>query len=266
MKPFFLRLICLALLPLLLIQCKSEPSTKETDSSSPMTTPKEEVPPPPKILEAKKISMKPVLNGIGNDYCWNEATWHPIDQLWIGEAYTPDDFTGRYKMAWSEDKLYILAEITDDVLKDIRPDGLDEYWDDDCLEVFIDEDHSGGNHQYNYNAFAYHISLDYKVVDIGMDSLPHYYNDHIKSARVTKGNTYIWELAMTIYDDTYRRDEKNTPVTLSAGKEIGFAIAYCDNDKNYRRENFIGSVYVPGEDKNQGWIDAGIFGTVRLVE
>ena len=46
---------------------------------------------------------------------------------------------------------------------------------------------------------------------------------------------------------------------------MGFALAYCDNDNSKERENFIGSVYVDGEDKNRGWIDANIFGTLKLI-
>ena len=47
-------------------------------------------------------------------------------------------------------------------------------------------------------------------------------------------------------------------------KKIGFAIAYCDNDTSENRENFFGSVVVDGNDKNRGWIDATIFGTIIL--
>ena len=60
--------------------------------------------------------------------------------------------------------------------------------------------------------------------------------------------------------------QKNTPKTLTAAKKLGFALAYCDNDASAERENFIGSVFVPGEDKNQGWINADIFGTLVLKE
>ncbi|MBW2998850.1 CBM9 family sugar-binding protein, partial [Candidatus Woesearchaeota archaeon] len=49
-------------------------------------------------------------------------------------------------------------------------------------------------------------------------------------------------------------------------KKIGFAIAYCDNDTSEHRENFIGSVFVDGNDKDRGWKDAGIFGTIELKE
>ena len=71
---------------------------------------------------------------------------------------------------------------------------------------------------------------------------------------------------MRLFDDSFVDGEKNTPVRLSEGKKVGFALAYCDNDTSETRENFIGSVYVPGEDKNLGWINADIFGTILLTE
>ena len=35
-------------------------------------------------------------------------------------------------------------------------------------------------------------------------------------------------------------------------------VAYCDNDNSPEREHFIGSNKIEGEDKNRGWIDAGV--------
>jgi hypothetical protein len=51
---------------------------------------------------------------------------------------------------------------------------------------------------------------------------------------------------------------------LNSSKKMGFALAYCDNDYSQERENFMGSVQVKGQDKNRGWIDAGIFGLLSL--
>ncbi len=212
-----------------------------------------------------KASSVISIDGRDTEDAWNEATWHDIDQVWIGGTCDSDDFSGRYKTLWSEDRIYVVAQIVDDTLIDIHSDGLYRYWDDDCLEVFVDADASGGDHQYNYNAFAYHIGLDGKVADIGVDSLPHYY-DHVVSARTHKGNMTIWELAITPYDDTYVRDENSQPIKLSAGQNLGFAIAYCDNDYSQEREHFIGSAVVTGDDKNRGWIDAGIFDKVILAK
>lgn len=196
---------------------------------------------------------------------WANKPWQNIDQKWLGEDYTAQDFSGRYKLSWDQNYLYVFAEIVDDTLIDQIPDGLDRYWDDDCLEVFIDEDASKGNHQYNHNAFAYHIALDGKVTDIGPDSIPKYYN-HIRSERITNGKLSHWELAISIFDDSYTDNGQNSAVKLTPNKNIGFAIAYCDNDKSIERENFIGSAEVKGKDKNRGWIDAGIFETMTLKQ
>jgi len=211
-------------------------------------------------ISAKFTSITPIIDGIASDPCWDEAPWHPLNQVWLGDSISPEDFSGRYKLLWTADFLFVLAEIQDDTLIDIHPDGLDSYWDDDCLEIFVDEDASGDDHQYNYNAFAYHIALDNQVVDIGPDSLPHYYNEHVHSRRYTEGNISIWEVAVALYPDTYNNGEPDSmPVQLQKDKLIGFALAYCDNDRSAERENFIGSTFVAGEDKNRGWIDAGIF-------
>ena len=207
----------------------------------------------------------PLLDGTGNDPVWEAASWLPLDQVWIGQKPSPEDFSGRYKIAWDENNLYILAEITDDTLIDIHPDGLLKYWDDDCLEIFIDEDASGGNHQYNYNAFAYHIALDGKVVDCAADSSFQYFNDHCLTRRTVSGKTSTWEVAMKVFDgNDYQFGGQNIPKLLKEGKKMGFALAYCDNDHSAERENFIGNVFVAGTDKNRGWIDAGIFGLLEL--
>ena len=207
----------------------------------------------------------PLLNGVSDDEVWQNAEWLPLDQVWIGQPPAASDFTGRYKLAWDENNLYVLAEITDDTIIDIHPDGLSKYWDDDCLEIFVDEDASGGNHQYNYNAFAYHIALDGKAVDIRPDSAFSYFNDHCLMRKTTEGHLTTWEVAVKIFDgNKYTDAGENIPKMLKEGKKMGFALAYCDNDHSAERENFIGSVKVEGADKNRGWIDAGIFGLLTL--
>ena len=217
------------------------------------------------LIEVKKANETPIIDGKVNDEIWKKSTWYPINELWLGQKYDSTDFNGNFKLCWSKEALYILVEIKDDILIDQHTDPLKFWWDDDCVEVFIDEDNSGGEHQYNNNAFAYHIALDGNVVDMAPDKNPRLYNKHIQSKRVTKENISIWELKISIYDDGYNDNKTNIPIELHTGKKLGFAIAYCDNDTSEKRENFIGSIYVPGEDKNKGWIDANIFGTILLT-
>ncbi len=218
------------------------------------------------IIEVQKTDQAPTLDGKANEGIWNHVEWYALDQNWLGGSYTHEDFSGRYKLTWDANALYVLVEINDDMLFDKNKDPLKLYWDDDCLEVFLDEDNSGGLHQFNHNAFAYHIALDGNIVDIATDKQPRLYNGHVISVSTTEEQLTTWEMAISIYGDGYVDGTANKPKQLAKNKKMGFALAYCDNDGSMERENFIGSVFIPGEDKNRAWIDADLFGTLILKE
>jgi len=207
------------------------------------------------------------IDGIADEAIWEQAEWRDLTYRWLGPEYSAEDFQGRFKVVWTEDRLYILAEFVDDVLIDTHRNPLVQYWDDDCLEIFLDEDYSGGEHQYNHNAFAYHMSLDNQAIDLGTDEKPHDYSHHVESRWKQKSDKIVWELAIDIYTDAYvDGSDSNVPVKLSAGKVMGLMLAYCDNDGSELRENFIGSESVPHGPKDRGYIDAGLFGALVLAE
>ena len=211
--------------------------------------------------------VAPRIDGIADDPAWATAEWQEIGHRWLGPEYAPDDFQGRFKVVWTPERLYILGEFVDDILFDSHRDPLVQYWDDDCLEIFLDEDHSGGDHQYNHNAFAYHLSLDNRAIDIGTDRQARDYSHHVESRWRQEGDRIVWEVAIDVYSDAYRDGaDDNVPVPLHAGKVMGLMVAYCDNDGSEIRENFIGSESVPVGPKDRGWIDAGLFGTLTLTE
>ncbi len=218
------------------------------------------------LISVHKSTQEVLIDGKAQESFWESSLWYPLDQKWIGPDYTPDDFSGRFKIRWSPEGLYLLVEITDDLLFDQYSDPYTLWWDDDCVEVFVDPDNSGGEHQYNNNAFAYHISLNGDVIDIAADEKPRNYKEHIQSSYTKQGKVTLWELKVKLYSDDYVFGVPHKPNTLHLNDKIGFALAYCDNDGSKERENFIGNVYVPGEDKNKGWIDANIFSTLLLVE
>jgi hypothetical protein len=209
----------------------------------------------------------PVVDGIADDAAWSEAEWRDMTARWLGPEYTPEDFQGRFKVVWTEDRIYLLGEFVDDVLIDSHRDPLVQYWDDDSWEIFLDEDHSGGEHQFNHNEIAYHMSLDNRAIDLGTNQKPNDYSHHTESRWQQQGDKVIWEVAIDIYPDTYvDGSDSNTPLRLHAGKVMGFMVAWCDNDGSEFRENFIGSEIVLSGSKNRGYIDAGLFGTLILEE
>ncbi|QIR16219.1 sugar-binding protein [Shewanella aestuarii] len=211
------------------------------------------------------------------DPIWQQAQWQPLDKLILGVAPTAEDFSGRYKLLWREDKLYLLAEIIDDVILDQTADPTVRYWDDDCLEVFIDQDASGGEHQFNHNAFAYHVAIDNQVADYGSNQTAMTFNQHLQSRWMrdeSNPKVIYWELAINIYPATYNDNlasdhpKQVKPIVLAANDIMGFMLAYCDNDFSKQRESFVGSHNIRpiNGDKNLGYKTADVFGKIKLVK
>ncbi len=237
-------------------------------------------------VETPDVENAPTIDGQSDDACWAGTSWQTIDQVWIpyGASVEPDDYTGQYKVVWSsaENVLYFLVEITDDVFVDgyEYPDG--DYYQHDIVEVFIDEDKSGGPHAYTdaENAFAYHIVVDapedgevnsdFVVCDMGAGGTMNYAGHFPQFAMRKDGNQYTWEFSLAVYDDTYdNSNPEESRVDLTEDKIIGLSLAYCDNDnpdeEPKTRDNFFGSVWVAHEDSNNHWLNANDFGTIELI-
>ncbi|MCW3173453.1 CBM9 family sugar-binding protein [Shewanella sp. FYR11-62] len=198
-----------------------------------------------------KYAHTPITIDGKPDSLWDSAPWQAIDQLILGVQPTAADFSGRYKLLWREDKLYLLAEIVDDVLFDKTAVPTSLYWDDDCLEVFIDQDASGGEHQFNHNAFAYHVALDNQVADFNRSQQAQTFNQHVQSRwqrDTARPEVIYWELAISIFPDDYNDKlaaddaQQVSAVNLKVGDIIGFMVAYCDNDGSNEREMLLAPI------------------------
>jgi hypothetical protein len=233
----------------------------------------------------------PTIDGHSNDACWGEVDWQEIDQVWIpwGGSVEASDYTGQYKVVWSdaENVLYFVVEVTDDAFVDGYVFGPGDYYQYDIVEVFIDEDKSGGVHNYEgggvnaENAFAYHIVVDapedgevnndFVVCDMTGPTTTVNYASHFPELAMRKdGNQYTWEFSLAVYDSSYDNgDPEASRVDLSEGKISGLSLAYCDNDSINEepkiRDNFFGSVWVPEAEYNNHWINADGFGTIELI-
>lgn len=211
-----------------------------------------------------------VIDGKADDPAWADAQWFLIDQVWIpyGATMAVGDFEGRFKLSWDENYLYILAEIVDDMLSDDHANPLQNWWNDDCLEVFIDENRSKGDHERNYNAFAYHVSLFYDAIDLHTNGNPINLKNNLEVVMDTlNNNTYMWELAIKNYSAAFNPGNPGASrVFLHHDKLMGFTLAYCDNDQTTSRENFIGSMYMTRAVADDNYKTANYFGTVLLVD
>jgi hypothetical protein len=247
------------------------------------------------VVLAPDVAVPPVIDGVGNDLCWQNVPWQSIAQVWIpyGSSVDSEDYSGRYKVVWSSttNLLYFLIEIRDDVFVD----GYDPsssggaIYDFDITEVFIDEDASGGEHRYDgngtnaENAFAYHMYANFPVpgeVDTvcqvddmagtQVNSRRADYTSHFPQfALRTTGTTAVREFSLIVYNDTYTDSNKEAArAQLAVGKVMGLSVAYCDNDNPNEypkvRDNMFGSVWEPSPG-NLHWINADYFGRVKLV-
>jgi hypothetical protein len=231
------------------------------------------------------VSIPPVIDGMGDDACWNNVRWQTIDQVWInyGEVIDSSDYYGRYKIIWSskENLLYFLVEVVDDVAIGGFVQGVTaDVYNYDIIEVFIDENKSGGPHindnpvtfENAENAFGYHIYAGFpnegevtKEYWVGDIPIPH--TDHLPEFALRKtGNVYTREFSLKVFNDTYEEGfPEASRVELTNGKIMGLSLAYCDNDvDDGQRDNFFGSVWVSEANYNNHWMNADDFGTVKL--
>lgn len=214
-----------------------------------------------------------LVDGRADEAEWSNAEWRPLSHVLVGAPpSSQDDFSGRYRLLWREDGLYLLAEIRDDVLSDGEADPLKNYWADDALEILVDPDANGGDHKTSHSAFAYHLALDGQVVDIGDDGQPLLLNEHVESVwrrSPDAPHSLVWEARIRLYPDPAGLQPGTPwqPRTLKAHEVIGFALAWCDSDAPGVRSRLIADVDVQAVDgdRNRLYLDAGVFGRLTLL-
>ena len=220
-----------------------------------------------KVYEAIEVGTPPVLDGILDEPVWRHADTDTLAFRWDGtvsESPTAEDLSVTFQAVWNDstNRLYVAVRVQDDVIADHFDDPVTSYWAEDGVEVFLDPDRSGGDHQYNYYAFAYHVSLFGDAIDLGTDGNPVNLKDHVRLGLSEDSKT--WEIAFVLYE-VYSHDgnsENDAVMDIEVGDEIGFSIAYNDNDGTPGdREAMVG--WVP--DGGDSWITADRFGTLRFV-
>jgi len=101
----------------------------------------------------------PIVVDGEEDAVWQNIAWHTLEHVIQGSVASPQDFSGRFKIAWDFDNFYLLIRILDD--KKVR-DSEALYQDDD-LEVYFDADNSK-NSYYDDDDFRYRFSYQDSLV------------------------------------------------------------------------------------------------------
>lgn len=233
-------------------------------------------------INVPRVITPPVIDGAGTDLCWDSAAWNPMPYVWIpyNQTIFASDFTGRFKTVWNEEQnlMYFLFEITDDIFVNgyVFSESNGKYYLYDVVEIFIDENHSGGIHETNNNAYAYHItagntSVEYDAIDMWGNTRVNNRSHLPEFKRVQNEDLHTWEFSLMVLNDSYTPSDvpENFKSTLYKDKEMGFSAAYCDDDhsaSNPQRDHFIASKYQTLTESNNSYINASIFGFMKLVD
>lgn len=230
-------------------------------------------------IELPSFWNLPIIDGDLNEEIWSYAV---EDSLLFGGM--PDSFGVRWtdysdnlitwRAVWSSssNKLYVTIRIKDDIRGDFDNSNPGQAnflpYEDDCLELFVDGDNSGGFFDGTYDqAQQWLVTGENKIV---LDSYPQavgynlYAGYDLITAVSQDTTTGDWncEAEFRIYDTmpVLRR-------TLTQGDTIGWNIWYDDSDN----ETFIAIDSTYDRDHQVGWLysgkaynDADYFGDIIL--
>jgi hypothetical protein len=192
----------------------------------------------------RKVSRSVVIDGKADDR-WSESREYKIGNVIYLPPSNDEDFSASYKALWDERNLYLLVDVTDDSLKN----DSDEFWLDDCVEVFVDADNSKSG-SYGNNDYQFHFGWAEANPSMGE-------SQHNQTEGV--------EFAVGRADAGYRIEIKFPWATLgvepSAGKKIGLDVHVNDDDDGGDRDS---KLTWRGKEDN-AWQTPNAFGTAELA-
>ncbi len=163
----------------------------------------------------KEASQAPVIDATAEDL-WSTAKKYKLENVIYSPISSNEDFSAYYKVMWDKDNLYMLVDVTDDELT--NDSGPEQWYLDDCIEVFIDADNSKSD-DFDENDYQYHFDWDQS--NPAMDEEEH-------------GKTEDVDFAMVTTEKGYRTEIKFPWSTLGtkpfAGASIGLEVHVNDDD------------------------------------
>lgn len=185
-------------------------------------------------IEVKKGTVE--IDGEIDD-AWNDAEEVPLD-ITVQNAKAE----GAAKLLWDEEYLYVLIPVKDDVLNDASADDYQQ----DSIEVFIDENNAGAG-AYEEDDKQYRVSFKNKLSFNGEKCL----EENINAVAIETDDGYLVEAAM-----------KWTDITPEAGTEIGLELQINDAGASGER---IGTKSW-ADDTGTCYMNPAMFGHAKLVD
>lgn len=213
-------------------QAKTEATVKHLRQESPATI----------IPTASAL----VIDGKVDDI-WNAAKPYKIANALYDPPTSATDLSANYRTMWDENNLYLLVDVTDDVLKhDTSPE---DWYDSDSVEVYID-------------------ATDSKSAEYGETDFQYGFNWDKTSPQMLEGKhsrTNGVQYALVTTDTGYRLEIKFPWSTLgtkpSVGAKIGLDVMVNDNDADGKRKSKI--AWHAREDN--AWENPRAFGNAELA-
>ena len=222
-----------------------------------------------KVLIAGAVKAKQAMKIDGNIDDWSAVPAYPIatteasivekvsDVKWNGTQ----DCSLKARLAWDEQNLYILAQVSDDRYVNNQPDKIRSenasWWNADCIEVFLDVTGKASLNQGTVMNGKYHLEFvagrngDGKA-DWMLDGFKNPMSD-IQCASSFSAEGYVIEIAIPL---------KNFPsITARPGAVVRMDLAVddCDQANAGRRFQMIWSGY------NTAWKDTRHYASVIFL-
>ncbi|SNU09095.1 Endo-1,4-beta-xylanase, GH35 family [Lachnospiraceae bacterium] len=193
------------------------------------------------ILEVKRptIEIKKGTASIGEDI---DSAWDEVEAIPLDIKVQGTEATCEAKLLWDEENLYVLFDVKDKVLNDSSEDDYQQ----DSIEVFIDETNSRAG-SYDAGDKQYRVSFNNKLSFNGEKCLEEY----ITSSAKTTDDGYIVTAAI-----------KWSEITPEAGTEIGLELQINDAGSDGTRRGTMSWA----DDTGTCYMNPSMFGHAVLVE
>jgi endo-1,4-beta-xylanase len=190
--------------------------------------------PAPKIANAAKGTI--VIDGV-KDEIWNNAEALSTEVWVTGTAGA----TAKAKLIWDENNLYVLADVTDNLLNKASENAHEQ----DSVEVFLDQNNEKTS-SYQSDDGQYRVNFDNEQSFGGSTDKVGF-----KSATKVDGTNYVVEMAIPL-----------SKVKAENGRILGFDIQVNNADASATRA----SVAMWNDPTGNSWGSTSNFGNVMLVD